>query len=128
MLAGRVNYFIGNDPKKWISGASSYGKVNYERIYKGIDLLYYGTEQQLEYDFVVAPGADSRQITLEFADGQPSLDSDGSLAVTADGARLRFRRPVVYQTIAGKQQMIAGGYRLSGNHVQFAVGKYPAHW
>jgi hypothetical protein len=105
---GTVNYFIGNDPKKWTSGASSYQKVNYEQIYKGIDLLYYGTERQLEYDFVVAPGADSRQITLEFGDAQASLDGDGSLALAVDGARLRFRRPVIYQTIR-KACAICGG-------------------
>jgi len=62
-LPGRVNYFIGNDPNQWTT-AATYGKVNYRQIYHGIDLVYYGTQRQLEYDFVVAPGADPRQIAL----------------------------------------------------------------
>lgn len=123
-LSGTVNYFIGNDPAKWTSGAANYSKVSYAQIYKGVDLVYYGTGRQLEYDFVVAPGADSRQITIEFPDVQPKIERDGSLALNVNGAHLDFRRPAIYQTIAGKKQMIAGGYRLSGNRVQFALGKY----
>jgi len=63
-LPGTVNYFLGNDPNKWISGVSTFGRVNYRQIYRGIDLVYYGTQRQLEYDFIVAPGADPKQIRL----------------------------------------------------------------
>lgn len=123
-LPGKINYFIGNDPKKWTSGASTYAKVNYQQVYKGIDLVYYGAEGQLEYDFVVAPGADSRQIALEFAGAQPRLAPDGALLLALDGAPLSFRRPIVYQTIAGKRKTIRGGYRLTANRVQFSLGEY----
>jgi uncharacterized protein (TIGR03437 family) len=123
-LPGKVNYFIGNDPKKWTSGASTYSKVHYDQVYKGIDLVYYGTGRQLEFDFVVAPGADPRQIALEFAGAQPTLAADGSLVLTLDGAPLRFRKPMVYQTIAGKKETIAASYKLSGDRVQFALGKF----
>ncbi len=123
-LPGKVNYFIGNDPKKWTSGASTYEKVNYEQVYKGIDLVYYGTDRQLEFDFVVAPKADPTQIALQFDGAQPSLTPDGSLALTVDGAPLNFRKPTVYQTIDGTRETVAGGYRLSGNRVRFALGKY----
>jgi ABC-type oligopeptide transport system ATPase subunit len=61
-LPGTVNYFIGKDPNKWTTGATTYGKVNYRQIYHGIDLVYYGTQRQLEYDFVVAPGADPKRV------------------------------------------------------------------
>jgi uncharacterized protein (TIGR03437 family) len=123
-LPGIVNYFMGNDPSKWINSVSTFGKVNYQQIYPGIDLVYYGTERQLEYDFVVAPGADPKQIGLEFAGARPMLGPDGSLMFTLDGAPLAFRKPVIYQTIAGKKKMIAGNYKLSGDRVQFALGKY----
>jgi uncharacterized protein (TIGR03437 family) len=123
-LPGIVNYFMGNDPSKWIHSVSTFGRVNYQQIYPGIDLVYYGTERQLEYDFVVAPGADPKQIGLEFAGARPMPGPDGSLMLTLDGAPLAFRKPVVYQTIAGKKKMIAGNYKLSGDRVQFALGKY----
>jgi uncharacterized protein (TIGR03437 family) len=123
-LPGIVNYFMGNDPNKWINSVSTFSRVNYQQIYPGIDLVYYGTDHQLEFDFVVEPGADSKQIGLEFAGARPMLGPDGSLMLTLDGAPLAFRKPVVYQTIAGRKKMIAGNYKLSGDRVQFALGKY----
>src|ERR1017187_6804566 len=59
---GVVSYFIGNDPKNWRSGIPTYGKVKYPQIYRGVDLVFYGNQRQLEYDFVVAPGADPSRI------------------------------------------------------------------
>src|SRR5437660_11479136 len=63
-LPGKTNYFVGNDPKKWRTDVPTYGKVKYEGVYPGVDLVYYGNQRQLEYDFVVAPGADPKAITL----------------------------------------------------------------
>src|SRR6266567_1432074 len=63
-LLGKTNYFIGNDPKKWRTDVPTYGKVKYEGVYPGVDLVYYGNQRQLEYDFVVAPGADPKAIQL----------------------------------------------------------------
>ena len=123
-LPGTVNYFIGNDPSKWTSNAGTFGRVNYQQIYPGIDLVYYGTQRQLEYDFVVTPGADPRQISLEFAGAKPTLGADGSLLLNVDGSPLTFRKPVLYQTIVGQKKMITGHYKLSGGRVQFALGKY----
>ncbi len=132
-LPGKVNYFIGSDPTKWTSGASTFGSVNYNQVYKDIDLVYHGAnsdaQHQLEYDFVVAPGADAGQIALEFAGAQARLGADGSLLLTVDGAPLKFRKPMVYQTAEGKsargeKEPIAGAYQLTGNRVQFKLGKY----
>ena len=124
-LPGTVNYFIGNDPNKWTTGATTYRKVNYRQIYHGIDLVYYGTERQLEYDFVVAPGADPQQIALEFAGAKPMPGPEGSLVLTLDGgAPLRFRKPVVYQMNGSKKMPVAGSYELAGGRVHFALGKY----
>jgi uncharacterized protein (TIGR03437 family) len=124
ILPGKISYFIGNDPKKWTSGANTYRKVNYQQLYEGIDLVYYGADGQLEYDFMVAPGADAAQIALEFDGGKPKLAPDGSLLLALNGATLSFRRPEVYQTIGGQRMKIKGGYRVTANRVQFALGKY----
>ena len=64
-LPGKVNYFIGKDPAKWRTDVATYAKVRYEQVYPGIDLVYYGNQRQLEYDFVVAPGADPARIRLK---------------------------------------------------------------
>src|SRR2546427_2924577 len=78
-LPGRVNYFIGNDPKKWRTDVPTYAKVKYQGVYPGIDLVYYGSQRQLEYDFVVAPGADPKAITLAVEAGLSRRDQSGGL-------------------------------------------------
>ena len=65
-LPGKANYFIGKDPSKWRTSVPTYAKVKYEGVYPGVDLVYYGNQGQLEYDFVVAPGADPNSIQLKF--------------------------------------------------------------
>ena len=123
-LPGTVNYLNGNDAGKWTTGIGTFARVNYQGIYPGIDLVYYGTQRQLEYDFVVAPRADPNQIALEFSGAQPDLGPDGNLVLKLDGAPLTFRNPVVYQMKGGKKELIAGRYRFVDGRVQFALGKY----
>jgi hypothetical protein len=72
---GVVSYFIGNDPKNWRSGIPTYGKVNYGQIYPGVDLIFYGNQRQLEYDFVVAPGADPSRIAWRIDGARASVDA-----------------------------------------------------
>jgi hypothetical protein len=111
-LPGKSNYFIGNDPKKWRTNVPTYAKVRYENVHPGIDLVYYGNQGgQLEYDFVVAPGADPGAITLDVGAGlvpaphragRPQgsplrITPDGDLVITAEGGEIRFHKPVVYQ-------------------------------
>jgi hypothetical protein len=123
-LPGTSNYFLGNNPRQWRQGVSAFGKVRYQQIYRGIDLVYYGSQRQLEYDFIVAPGSDPAQIALQFSGAEPMLSPDSDLVLRIDGAPLTLRKPVVYQTVAGRKQMITANYRLSGGQVQFALGKY----
>src|SRR5438876_3920499 len=113
-LLGKTNYFIGNDPKKWRTDVPTYGKVKYEGVYPGVDLVYYGNQRQLEYDFVVAPGADPKAITLaienrnskiaarqsKIQNRKSKIDSNGDLVVEAEGGEVRLHEPVVYQLIA----------------------------
>ena len=74
-LPGIVNYFIGDDPAKWRTNIPTYAKVQYQDVYPGIDLAYYGNQGQLEYDLIVAPGADPNQIRLVF-DGAEKIEVD----------------------------------------------------
>ena len=124
-LPGTVNYFMGNDPNRWTTGIPTFGKVNYRQVYRGIDLVYYGTGRQLEYDFIVAPGSDPKQIALEFAGARPTFGADGDLLLTLDGAPLILRKPVVYQVEEkGNRSVVAASYKLNGDRVQFRLGKY----
>jgi hypothetical protein len=88
-LPGKSNYFIGNDPRKWRTNVPQYARAAYEDVYPGVSLAYYGNQGQLEYDFVVKPGADARKIRLgvEGADAV-RVDGEGNLILNMrDGAR-----------------------------------------
>jgi hypothetical protein len=131
-LPGVTNYYIGNDPKQWRTGVPNYGKVHYDDVYPGIDLVYYGNQRQLEYDFVVAPGADPRAIALSF-EGPKSekrstkIDAKGDLVIKAEAGEVRFHKPVVYQELlgAGRRQPVEGSFKLlAENRVSFEVGSY----
>ena len=65
-LPGKSNYIIGSDRRNWQTQIPRYGKVRYQDVYPGVDLVYYGNQQQLEYDFLVAPDADPDAIELAF--------------------------------------------------------------
>jgi uncharacterized repeat protein (TIGR01451 family) len=123
-LPGVVNYFIGNDPKKWRSGVSTYGKVRYEGIYAGVDAVFYGNQRQLEYDFAVAPGADPNQIALGLTGAKPSLDADGNVVLKLTDGDLALNKPVVYQNIDGHKKPVDASYLISGNTVRFRLGNY----
>ncbi len=112
-LPGIVNYFIGNDPDKWQTKIPTYKTVHYKSVYDGIDLAYYGNQGQLEYDLIVAPGADPDQIQLAF-DGAERLavNAEGDLVLTVDGGDVRLLQPHVYQMVNGKKIEIAANYVL----------------
>lgn len=113
MLPAKANYFIGNEPTHWRTQVPTFGKVRYEEVYPGIGLVYYGNEGQLEYDFVVAPGADPNQIAMEFegADGL-GLREGGDLVLNVGGREVRWQKPMIYQEVNGKRIEIAGRYRI----------------
>jgi hypothetical protein len=125
-LAGTVSYFIGNDPKKWRTNVPTYGKVEYRNIYPGVDLLYYGNQQQLEYDLVVAPGADPGVARLGISGARKiQLDPSGDLVLQTLGGAVRLRKPVAYQRTANGQQSIDVRYALGGaGEVSFVAGAY----
>ena len=127
-LPGKSNYFIGNNPKKWRTNVPSYAKVKYENVYPDVDLVYYGNQQQLEYDFVVARGGDPKAIRLDLRGAAKlSVDSQGDLVLAANAGSFRFHKPLVYQPAAdnGQGARVEGHYVLkSKTEVGFSVGFY----
>ena len=125
-LPGISNYFIGSDPAKWRTGIPTYGKVKYDGFYPGIDLVYYGNQRQLEFDFVVAPGSDPSSIRLAFQgiDGL-EVGPQGDLLLKVKGGEVRMHKPSVYQVVEDRRQMIAGEYLLKDkDQVSFQVAAY----
>jgi hypothetical protein len=127
-LPGRTNYFRGNDPSKWATNLPTFAKVQYKEVLKGIDLVYYGNQGQLEYDFVVSPGADARLINLKFS-GARNLRVDsqtGDLILRFGQEEIRFHKPVAYQNDAVENKhLVPADYILeSNNRVSFALGRY----
>lgn len=128
-LPGRVNYFGGASSQKRHTDIATYSKVRYRNIYPDIDLIYYGNQGQLEYDFAVAPGADPRLINLDF-DGadEVRVTGAGELLVRTKGEMVRMNRPVIYQVDdEGERREVSGQYSLRGrNEVGFSIADYDA--
>ena len=125
-LGGITNYFIGKDPSKWQTKVPTYASVRYGAVYPGVDLVYYGNQRRLEYDFIVAPHADPKQIKLHFSGAQGlRLDGDGNLKVIADDGEVVFQKPAVYQERKGSRIPVDGRFTLLADHtVGFKVGGY----
>jgi YVTN family beta-propeller protein len=123
-LAGNSNFFLGNDPAKWRAHVPTFARVRYADIYPGVDLVYYGNHRELEYDFLIAPGADPRNIRLKFRGAKRGyLDHGDAVWQTPDG-EIRLRKPRLYQQVDGKAIEVVGGYVLQGPTIQFAIGEY----
>jgi len=125
-LPGVSNYFIGNDSNAWYTDVPHYGRVRYEQVYPGIDLVFYGNQGQLEYDFIIAPGVDPAAIQLQFPGARDlAIDADGNLIVSTSAGELLQRAPVIYQDSNGVRRGVRGGYLLSKDDlVGFRVGAY----
>lgn len=124
-LPGKSNYFMGNDPTKWRRGVPQFARVRYENVYRGINLVFYGNQGRLEYDFQVAPGSDPAQAELEFHGAKQLELKDGALVIQSEGGSVQLGAPRVYQEIAGRQQAVAGSFVLRGaNRAGFTIGAY----
>ena len=127
--SGKANYFTGNDPAKWQHDVPMYGKVHMQGVYPGMDLLYYGHRGQLEYDFVVAPGADPSAIQFRFDGAKPTLAANGDLVLPVEGGpEVRFNKPVVYQMLDGARQPVESSFAIAenkaGGQISFHLGAY----
>src|SRR5258706_347616 len=125
-LPGKANYFIGKDRSNWRTNVPTYAKVQYRNVYPGVDLVYYGNQRQLEYDFVVAPGADTKKIALRFRGADKlEIDVEGNLVLRTAGGDIHQHKPVIYQEIDGFRREVAGGYvRKGADRVGFQLAAY----
>jgi hypothetical protein len=131
-LPGYVNYMVGSDHSKWHTGVSTFAQVRATAIYPGVDAMYYGTGRQLEFDMVVAAGADASAIQLAIVGAKPVLGANGELVLAA-GARpkaedIRLMKPVLYQTSQtsnGRRELVDGAFTVAADGtVGFKVGAY----
>ena len=124
--AGVSNYLIGGDRSQWHTNIPTYAQVAYRDVYAGIDMVYHGTGRRLEYDFVVAPGADPNSIRVKL-DGTQGLaiDSQGNLVIHTAAGDLTEHAPVLYQQVGATQVPVAGSFALhSDGTVGFSIGAY----
>ena len=116
-----TNYLVGRRDQ-WRTGIANYARIRYAGVYPGIDAVYYGNQNQLEYDFVVAPGADPRAIRLQFAGAdRVRITPEGDLSVEADGVPIVQKKPRVYQE--GRE--VSARYILRGrDQAAIELGRY----
>jgi len=128
-LPGVSNYFIGRDPRHWRTNVPAYARVAYRNIYPGVDLVYYGNQGHLEYDFVVAPGASARAIRLALSGaGQVHLDRQGDVLLHLPHGDLRQVKPLVYQEEGSTRRSVSGRYvQRQGGVIGLQVGAYDQH-
>jgi len=119
-------YYLGNDRSKWRRSVPNYERVNYPTVYPGVDLAYYGKQGQLEYDFIINPGASAKPISFA-VDGAwtTKIGGDGELIVTSENGEIRWRKPLAYQEINGQRKLIAARFVLQSKHrFGFKVADY----
>jgi hypothetical protein len=127
-LPGISNYFMGNDPSRWHTHIPTFEKVQFENVRPGVNLVYYGNQRQLEYDFVLSPGVRPESLRLSFEGSDATVDEQGDLVFTSTGGKITFRRPLAYQfhpPDAGEKHFLSASYALQGhNRVGFVVPDY----
>jgi hypothetical protein len=120
-----TSYFVGRDPAKWARDVAHYRRLIRRQVYPGIDLVYYGKGNRLEYDFLLAPYADPSRIRIRVKGaGKLSIDPNGALVVETAAGAIRHERPELYETLSdGSRRKVAGAFRLIGrNQAGFVVG------
>ncbi|MEM9056584.1 MAG: FG-GAP-like repeat-containing protein, partial [Pseudomonadota bacterium] len=124
-VPGVVNYLRGADPARWVTGVKRLATLRQTDVYPGIDLVYRANGTRLQYDFVLAPGADPGQVELivEGADAL-RLDDNGQLVIETAAGTLVQRAPVLYQAVGGERRPVDGAVVLAENRLRFSVGAY----
>ncbi|HBB89244.1 MAG TPA: hypothetical protein DC047_16695, partial [Blastocatellia bacterium] len=123
-LPGKANYFRGNDPSQWRTNVPTYARVRYSNVYPGIDVIYYGNQRQLEYDFIVAPGKDPNRIKLSFKGADAALDAQGNLVLRTPAGDITQAKPFAYQEIAGVRREVSARYRAVKGVVSLSLANY----
>ena len=125
--SGKINYLIGNDPAGWRSGVATFGKVRLDDVYPGVDAIFYGNQQKLEYDLNLAAGVKPETMAIRFEGAEKVLlNAEGELVIAVGGRDVVQHRPVAYQMSGdGVRQELPAGYKiLNADTVGFAVGNY----
>ena len=125
-LPGVSNYYVGNDPSQWRLGVKTYAKLRTKDVYPGVDIVYYGDNRRLEFDFVVAPKADPGAIALTLS-GMDKLyiNGEGDLVAEVNGQPVRFAKPYAYQKVEGLARRVSAEYALSAaNKAALKIGEY----
>ncbi len=125
-LPGKSNYFIGDDPSKWHAGVKHYATVKYASVYPGVDLAFHGQQRQMEFDYIVAPGADAASIAMKFNGAKNiATDASGDLVLTSTGGDVVLHRPVAYQLKDGSRESVSADFVVKNNsEVAFTLGNY----
>jgi uncharacterized protein (TIGR03437 family) len=124
-LAGKTNYFTGNDPGQWKKDIGQYGAVRYQDAYPGIDLLFHATAQTIEYDWIVSPGADPSQIRMRFEGASETrIDSSGDLVLRIGDVEVREKRPRIFQGAQQDARQIDGRFVRRGRAIGFEIANY----
>ncbi|MGA2739818.1 MAG: SBBP repeat-containing protein [Bryobacteraceae bacterium] len=125
-LPGKTNYYSGTDPAGWRTGVPNYARIRYRSVFRGVDLVIYGDQHEIEYDWVVAAGADPAAIRFSFTGAaHMRVDGGGDLVLEAAGREIRHRKPRIYQMRDGRRVAVGGGFLLARNgQVRFRVGAY----
>ncbi|MGA7929148.1 MAG: SBBP repeat-containing protein [Candidatus Sulfotelmatobacter sp.] len=125
-LPGKSNYFLGNDPSQWHTDVAHYARVSYQDVYPGVNLAFHGVQRQLEFDFVVAPGANPAPIGFHFTGAQGmKTDDSGNLVISSAAGDVLLHKPVAYQEQNGARQPVDARFALKANNqVSFELGKY----
>ena len=125
-LLGKVNYLIGSDSSRWQTDVPLYSKVRTAQVYPGVDLSFHGDDRQLEYDFIVSPGADPSKIAFRIRGAaRTEIDGHGDLVLHTTDSDFVMHKPVIYQTIAAERRPVEGGFVRKGkDQVAFQLGQY----
>jgi uncharacterized protein (TIGR03437 family) len=122
---GRSNYFLGNDPEKWLTDVPSFQRIRYRDLYPGIDVVYYGTGGALEHDFIVRPGADPSRIRMKFEGADDiRVDASGRARVSINGREILWEKPVLYQTAGPERHRVEGRYKQLDSGLGFEIGVF----
>jgi hypothetical protein len=117
-LPFHLNFFLNDNPAEWRTGVPAFGAVQYRNVYRGIDLVYHGSTNRLEFDFIVVPGADYKDIRLHFDNvDKARLASNGDLVLETPAGELRYQKPVAYQDYGSRRRPVASRFVLKGRNV-----------
>jgi hypothetical protein len=125
-LPGHSNYFIGNDRSQWQADVAQYARVSYRDVYPGVNMAFYGVQKQLEFDFIVAPGATPAPIRLGVSGANRiATDNSGNLVLASSVGDVLLHKPVAYQEKNGQLQPVDARFVLQANNqVGFELGNY----